>query len=108
MAFDLDTQRFFAFKSSGGCIALRYDWIPDVLFSDVLWGIQHGEEMRHTAFSEDRLKSIKDFRINLFYKFWDNWQAGIEYQTVLVKAFNGRKGNASDIHVAIWYNFGQP
>lgn len=100
-------SHLFAFKSNGGCVAARWDWIDNVLFSDVVYGIQQGQKIANTIlFSGNALKSLQDFRINLFYKFWETWQAGIEYQSIYVKSFNGKKGQANDIHCAIWYNFG--
>ncbi len=100
---------FFAFNSSGGCLACRYDWITDVLISDIVFGMQQGNKIPDTQFSKNTLKSLKDLRVNLFYKFWGKWQAGIEYQFVKVKSFNGQNGMAQDIHAAaIWYNFGDP
>jgi hypothetical protein len=102
------TDSLFAFNSSGGCLACRYDWIPNVLISDLIYGMQRGNKIPDTKFAGNTLKSLKDFRVNLIYKFWGNWQAGIEYQSVNVRAFNEKKGVAHDIHAAIWYNFGEP
>lgn len=102
------TNHLLAFRSSGGCAAVRWDWIDDVLFSDVLWSIQQGHEREFTAFSGDTIRRFRELRVNLFYRFWETWQTGIEYQSVYVKSFNGNKGNANAVHLAIWYNFGQP
>lgn len=108
MAFDSLTNRLFAIKSTGGCGAIRFDWIPDVLISDVMCGTQQGKHITGTPFSGVALKRLTDVRANIFYKFWCNWQAAIEYQAIYVKAFNKTKGHANAVHAAIWYNFGTP
>ncbi len=100
--------RLLAFKSSGGCIGVRWDWCKDILISNVLFGIQRGDRIANTFFTGNTLQSLQDLRVNLFYNFWKSWQFGIEYQTVFVKSFNGNKGRVNDIHLGIWYNFGKP
>lgn len=99
-------NRFLPFKSNGGAAALRYDWIDSVLFSDVIYGIQIGERIPHFRFTGDGLKTMKDFHLNIFYRFWEKWLVGLEYQAIFVKAFNGKTGNANAIHFGAWYTFG--
>ena len=48
---------------------------------------------------------MQSIHVNAIQKFWKNWQAGIEYERLDVKAFDGTKGEVNLIHGALWYFF---
>lgn len=94
--------------SNGGTVGLKWDYIEDVLWFDLLYGWDHALKEHRFPKIHHMRETFKDFRINAFYKFWKYWQVGIEYQKIMVKAFNGKKGNVDAFHLGIWYFFGEP
>jgi hypothetical protein len=98
-----------AAKANGGAIALRYDFIKKSLWADIMYGVEHVNEIPESSFfTGTSLKKIEDFRVNLVGAFWKHWQIGLEYERVHVEAFNDTPGCDNMFHLGVWYIFGQP
>lgn len=98
-----------ALKANGGTVALRYDFLKKQLWTDVMYGVEKGSEIRGSPlFSGSATKQIEDFRINLIGAFWKHWQVGLEYERTYVIAYDGTTGLDNMVHLAVWYIFGQP
>lgn len=93
--------------SNGGCVGLRWDWIKDILWFDVLYGWDVAQKINKTGFNGDFQKSYEDIHVNAFYNFWKHWQLELEYQRVNVRAFNHQKGHTDGIRFAVLYFFGE-
>lgn len=94
-------------RTVGGTVAARWDFINNKLWSTVVYGIDHAKCSKEVITKNVR-KTYQDFRVNLFYKFWDHWQFVIEYETLLAKTFDDEKGRVNAVHLALWYFFGEP
>lgn len=97
-----------ALPVNGGALALRYDFIKNHLWTDLMYGVERGIEIPHSIFTGTSYRRIEDFRVNLIGSFWKHWQIGLEYERTAVQAYNGLSGLDQMIHLAVWYIFGQP
>lgn len=98
-----------AFNSNSWAVALRYDFIKKRLWTDVMYGLERGDQITGSSlFSGTALKRIEDFRANLVGAFWKHWQIGIEYERTYVKTFNHLSGLNNQVHLGIFYIWGQP
>lgn len=98
-----------ALKANGWCAALRYDFLPRVLWVDALYGTEYGDQINgSTTFSGASLRKLKDLRVNIIGAFWKHWQIGAEWERNWVEAFNGNPGRVDMVHIGVWYVFGQP
>jgi hypothetical protein len=92
----------------GGTAALQWDYIKDKLWFNVVFGWEHALKNSKIDFQDHVYQTLQDLRINVLYKFWKHWQVGLEYQRIMVKAFNGKRGDVDAVHLGIWYFFGEP
>src|SRR5690606_21376175 len=103
-----DTQ-LKALISNGWTVAMRFDFLKGSLWTDVMYGREKGDPIAGSAiFSGDTLQKIEDFRINLIGAFWRNWQIGLEYERTYIQAFDNTSGCNNQVHLGVWYIFGQP
>lgn len=106
--FDLvldDAFHLHCLDATGGTVGLRLDFIENILWTDIIYGWDFASN-KSIIFDETR-KKYQDFRLNVFYKFWEHWQLALEYQKVLVETYNKKHGSVNAIHLGIWYFFGE-
>jgi hypothetical protein len=72
---------------------------------NAVYGYHKADEIPAGGFTGNRLEKHQSYHVNVIHKFWDRWQAGLEYRRFEVNAFNGRDGDVNLIHAAIWYFF---
>lgn len=98
-----------ALTSNGWTVALRFDFLKGSLWTDLMYGIEKGDPIAGSSlFSGNTLKKVEDFRVNLIGAFWKNWQIGLEYERTYIRAFNNTAGCNNQVHLGVWYIFGQP
>ena len=51
------------------------------------------------------LETHTSLHLNIIHKFWQRWQAGLEYRRFDVEAFNGTSGDVNLVHGALWFFF---
>ncbi len=51
------------------------------------------------------LESHTSLHLNIIHKFWQRWQAGLEFRRFEVEAFNGTDGDVNIVHGALWFFF---
>ncbi len=91
-------------ESDGWYAGLTYDLTKATSFN-VLWGWEKADEIGAAKFTGTRLERHQSIQVNVFHKFWERWQVGLEYKRFDVEAFDGTKGDANVVHGALWYFF---
>ena len=61
-----------------------------------------GTNFNATSTNQETQQSI---HITLLHKFWQRWQAGLEFRRFDVEAFNGTSGDVNILHGALWFFF---
>lgn len=51
------------------------------------------------------LETQQSIHVNIIHKFWQRWQAGLEYRRFDVEAFDGTDGDVNFVHGALWFFF---
>jgi hypothetical protein len=51
------------------------------------------------------LETHQSIHANILHKFWERWQAGLEFRRIDVEAFNGNSGDVNIVHGALWFFF---
>lgn len=77
---------------------------PDTSINGV-FGWHQADENVAGGFTGLSLETHQSIHVNVIHKFWQRWQAGIEYRRFDVEAFNGTDGDVNFIHGALWFFF---
>ncbi len=91
-------------ESDAWYAGLTYDLTTATSFN-VLYGWEKADEIQAAGFTGTRLERHRSIQVNMIHKFWTRWQVGLEYKRFDVKAFDGTKGDANLVHLALWFFF---
>ncbi|MCI0371727.1 MAG: porin [candidate division NC10 bacterium] len=70
-----------------------------------VFGWHEAEAIPAAGFTGSSLEKHQSIHLNIIHKFWQRWQAGLEYRRFDVEAFDGTEGNVNFIHGALWFFF---
>ncbi len=93
-------------ESSGFYVGATYNLTKDTSVTG-MYGWAEADAVAGTAFSatSTNLETHTSLHLNIIHKFWQRWQAGLEYRRFEVEAFNGTDGDVNIVHGALWFFF---
>lgn len=77
---------------------------PDTTLNGV-FGWHEADAIPAAGFTGSSLETHQSIHVNVIHKFWQRWQAGIEFRRFDVEAFNGTSGDVNFVHGALWFFF---
>ena len=90
-------------EANGFYVGAAYNLTKDTSVNAV-YGWAEADAIPGTFDTTD-LKTHQSIHLNIIHKFWERWQAGLEYQRFDVEAFNGTSGDLNIIRGALWFFF---
>ncbi|MFQ5830255.1 MAG: porin [Candidatus Methylomirabilia bacterium] len=72
---------------------------------NAVFGWNDADECTACGFTGTSLEEHQSIHVNVIQKFWQRWQAGLEYRHFEVEAFNGDDGDVNIVHGAFWFFF---
>lgn len=91
-------------ETVGWYAGASYKVTPDTSINAV-FGWHEADEIATVGFTGAELETHQSLHVNVIHKFWQRWQAGLEYRRFDVEAFNGDEGDANFVHGALWFFF---
>lgn len=91
-------------ETVGWYAGVKYQVTPETSINGV-FGWHEADEIAGSTFTGASLESHQSIHVNVIHKFWQRWQAGLEYRRFDVEAFNGTDGDVNFIHGALWFFF---
>ncbi len=106
-AFLLPTNQVENVETTGWYAGASFKVTPDTTINGV-FGWHEADAIPAAGFggpTSTDLETHQSIHVNVIHKFWQRWQAGIEYRRFDVTAFNGTDGDVNFIHGALWFFF---
>ncbi|MCI0371146.1 MAG: porin [candidate division NC10 bacterium] len=91
-------------ETIGWYAGAKYQVTPETSINGV-FGWHQADEIAAGGFTGASLETHQSIHVNVIHKFWQRWQAGLEYRRFDVEAFNGTDGDVNFVHGALWFFF---
>ena len=93
-------------ESTGFYLGATYNLTKDTSVTG-MYGWAKADAVPGTTFSATSAnqETQQSIHITLLHKFWQRWQAGLEFRRFDVEAFNGTSGDVNIVHGALWFFF---
>jgi len=72
---------------------------------NAIYGWAKSDEDASIGWTGSHLEKQQSIHVNVFHRFWKNWQVGLEYQRRDVETFSGVEGDVTIVRGALWYFF---
>jgi len=99
-----DPTKFENIESQGFYVGLSVALSPQTAVT-ALYGWAKADEDTSIGFTGGILEKHQSIHLGVIHKFWQRWQAGLEYRRFDVETFSGVDGDVNFIHGALWYFF---
>lgn len=99
-----DPTKFDNIESHGFYVGASLALSPQTAITGA-YGWQKADENASIGFTGGQLKQHQTIHLNIWQKFWERWQAGIEYRWFGVKTFGGAKGDVTCVCSSLLYFF---
>ncbi len=90
-------------ESTGFYVGATYNLTKDTSVTG-MYGWAEADSIP-VVFTGASLETHTSIHVNIIHKFWQRWQAGLEYRRFDVEAFNGTSGDVNILHGALWFFF---
>ncbi|MBI4609293.1 MAG: porin [Candidatus Rokubacteria bacterium] len=70
-----------------------------------LYGWHEADRITSAGFTGSNQARHQSVHVNLLQKFWQRWQAGLEYRRFWVDTFDRQEGDVNIVHGALWFFF---
>jgi len=91
-------------ETTGWYAGASFKVTPDTTLNGV-FGWHEADAIPAAGFTGSSLETHQSIHVNVIHKFWQRWQAGLEFRRFDVEAFNGTSGDVNFVHGALWFFF---
>ena len=91
-------------ETDGFYFGAAYNLTKDTSLNAV-YGWHEAKEIVAVGFTGNNLETHQSIHVNVIHKFWERWQAGLEFQRFDVEEFDGTSGDVNIIRGALWFFF---